>query len=262
MISDSWESAHSYDFFMGRWSRLVAHEFLSWLDAEPRLDWLDLGCGTGALTAAILDRANPSSIVACDPSAQLLGFARQQIRDRRVEFTVAAASEIAIGSSKPYVCVSGLALNFIEDPKASLEAIASQLPRNRVVAAYVWDYAEGMELLRVFWDEASALDPRAVALDEGRRFPLCAPDPLRSLFQGVGLKDVDLAPLQISASFEHFSDYWTPFLGATGPAPTYVQSLPLETRRQLANALRVRLSPHGDTGFVMAAKAWAVRGST
>ena len=247
---------------MGRWSRLAALEFLGWLKPEPMLHWLDLGCGTGVLTTAILERANPGSILACDPSESLLELARERIRDQRTVFKVASADDISIPSHGLNAFVSGLVLNFIADPKAAIEIIVRTMARDGVVAAYVWDYSEGMELLRVFWDAASDLDANAANLDEGKRFPTCAPDPLRTLFQSVGLREVEVASLQVTALFESFSDYWEPFLGATGPAPSYVNSLRPEEQRQLKENLRARLSPDGDDGFTLAAKAWAVRGTT
>lgn len=141
LASDNWASANSYDFFMGRWSRLAALEFLGWLDPAPKLHWLDLGCGTGALTAAILERTNPSSILACDPSDSLLELARDRMRDERISFQVATAADITIPSHGLNAFTSGLVLNFIDDPKAAIETIARQMARNGLVAAYVWDYS-------------------------------------------------------------------------------------------------------------------------
>jgi trans-aconitate methyltransferase len=261
-VTDSWESAKAYHSFMGRWSRLAAQEFVAWLDPATRLHWLDLGCGTGALTAALLDRAEPASILACDPAESLLGLARQRIRDRRVVFRVAGSAHMVLSGPKLNAFVSGLVLNFIDDPETSIRAIGREMSSDGVVAAYVWDYAEGMELLRVFWDAASDLDSNAIDLDEGKRFPICAPDPLRSLFQTAGLKNVEVAPLYVTTSFEGFSDYWDPLLGATGPAPSYVHSLRPDEQRELRERLRARLTSNGDGRFTLGAKAWAVRGIT
>jgi hypothetical protein len=177
-------------------------------------------------------------------------------------FRVADSAPIVLSGLKPNAFVSGLVLNFIDDPETSLSAIARQMSLDSVVAAYVWDYAEGMELLRVFWDAASDLDPRAKDLDEGKRFPICAPDPLLSLFRTAGFKNVEVAPLNVTTSFEGFSDYWDPLLGATGPAPSYVHSLRPHEQRELKERLRARLTSNGDGPFALGAKAWAVRGTT
>lgn len=260
--SDSWASGNSYDFFMGRWSRLVADKFVGWIDPQPKLHWLDLGCGTGALTAALLEHADPASILACDPSEPLLELARERIRDQRVAFQAAGAHDFKKPPHQLSAFVSGLVLNFIEDPRSAMESIARQLAPHGIVAGYVWDYSHRMEFLRVFWDVATALDPNAAHLDEGNRFPLCAPTPLRSLFEHIGLANVEVTPLDVSTDFKSFSDYWEPFLGGTGPAPNYVNSLGLEERERLEHALRAQLSPNGDRGFALVARAWAACGST
>jgi hypothetical protein len=118
------------------------------------------------------------------------------------------------------------------------------------VAAYVWDYAEGMEPLRHFWDAAVALDPAARDLDEGVRFPLCTPD---ALGQAVG---GEVTAITVPTVFADFDDYWTPFLGAVGPAPSYVASLDADHRDALRDALRARL---GAGPIALTARAWAVR---
>jgi hypothetical protein len=128
------------------------------------------------------------------------------------------------------------------------------------VACYVWDYGDGMEFLRRFWDEAIALDPQAAGLDEGRRFPLCQPDALAASFQATGLARVETGALEIETDFTDFDDYWTPFLGGTGPAPSYVASLDAARRELLEQRLRQRLRPGAGGRMRLRARAWAVRG--
>ena len=127
-------------------------------------------------------------------------------------------------------------------------------------AAYVWDYAEGMEFLRLFWDEAAALDPRAIALHEGRRFPLCEAPALASLFRAGALTGVETSALQIPTDFTTFDDYWLPFLRGTGPAASYVAALDPEQRDLLRGRLERRLRADGDGRISLRARAWAVRG--
>jgi hypothetical protein len=129
-----------------------------------------------------------------------------------------------------------------------------------MLAAYVWDYAEGMQFLRFFWDEAVALDPSAAPLDEGRRFPLCRPDALRLLFEQSGLDSVETRALEIVTVFPDFDAYWSPFLGGTGPAPSYVDSLEPDARRQLRLRLEQRLTPSADGSIQLTARALGVRG--
>ena len=128
-----------------------------------------------------------------------------------------------------------------------------------VVAAYVWDYAGGMELMRRFWDAAVDLDPAAAELDEGIRFPLCRPEPPRAAFGEAGLAEVDVRPIDIPTPFRNFDDYWTPFLGGPGPAPGYTKSLPEERRRALRERLRTTLPVTADGRIELTARAWAVK---
>ena len=129
-----------------------------------------------------------------------------------------------------------------------------------IVAAYVWDYAGKMQLMRHFWNAAAALDPAAYDLDEGRRFPICHPEPLRELFQGAGLHQVEVRPIDIATDFQDFDDYWSPFLGGQGPAPGYAQSLSDERRAALRERIRAGLPFALDGSIPLVARAWAVRG--
>ena len=128
---------------------------------------------------------------------------------------------------------------------------------NGVVAAAVWDYGDGMEMLRVFWDEAVALDPAAAGRDE-RHMPLSRRGELSALWRDVGLRDVEEAPLTIDMAFASFDDFWQPFLGGQGPAGAYASSLTEPAREELRARLRDRLGER--SGFTLAARAWAVRG--
>ena len=89
---DSWAAGATYEDFMGRWSRLLAPRFVSWLPARPNAHWLDVGCGTGALTGAVLAAVQPASVVACDPSEPFVEYARAQQPDRRASFVVAVSA--------------------------------------------------------------------------------------------------------------------------------------------------------------------------
>ncbi|HCT76115.1 MAG TPA: SAM-dependent methyltransferase, partial [Micromonosporaceae bacterium] len=156
--------------------------------------------------------------------------------------------------------VSGLALNFVPDPRRAAAEIARVAASGGVAAAYVWDYAEGMAMMRYFWEAATALDPAAAELDEGRRFPLCRPQPLSRLWADAGLDKVTTQALEVPTVFADFDDYWRPFLGGQGPAPGYAMSLTEEHRRALRDLLRARLPSNPDGSIPLIARAWAVRG--
>lgn len=261
MVHESWTVAASYDAYVGRWSRLVAPEFLRWLDAPPGGRWLDVGCGTGALTAALLGEVAPASVVGVDPSEEFLAAAAARVTDVRATFRTGDATSMpAFPEGRFDAVVSALALNFVPEPSRAMAELVRVTRPGGLVAAYVWDYAEGMELIRHFWSAAAHLDPVAADLDEAVRFPLCRPAPLRELWTGAGLVDVAVRPVDVPTPFADFDDYWAPFLGGQGPAPAYAMSLPEARRRSLGDLLRARLPTGPDGSIQLSARAWAVRG--
>jgi SAM-dependent methyltransferase len=259
---DSWASGKSYEQYVGRWSRLVAAEFIGWLGAPPQQHWLDVGCGTGALIRTILERTSPAAVHGIDPSKSHVAYARDSIRDDRVTFDVGTVESAQHRSSANDVVVSGLVLNFMPDPLRAVAHMKRVTRKGGVIAAYVWDYAGKMELMRYFWNAAAALDQSAIALDEGERFPLCRPEPLKELFTATGLEGVDVRPIDIPTRFNDFEDYWTPFLGGQGPAPGYTMSLSEERRKVLRDRIRSELPVAHDGSINLTARAWAVKGTT
>jgi SAM-dependent methyltransferase len=259
-MSDRWLAGDAYEAYMGRWSRMLAGSFVEWLRPPPGAHWLEIGCGTGALTAAIVRSCDPGSVVAIDPSGAFVEHARSRVTDPRVAFVAAGANDLPTRDRGFDLAVSALVLNFLPAPTGTLAALRQRLRPGGTVAACVWDYAGGMEFLRAFWDEAAAIDGRAAALDEGRRFPLCAPPALRALFEGTGLTRVDGGAIEIETRFADFDDYWQPFLRGTGPAPAFVASLDPPAREKLRDALRRRLQSETHKEIRLRARAWSMRG--
>jgi SAM-dependent methyltransferase len=257
--NDRWEAGDAYEAYMGRWSRLLADTFIDWLQPPTGGGWLEVGCGTGALTSTIAGRCEPASVIACDPSAPFVEHARAHLSDARISFIVGNAEGLPGHSQGVDLAVSGLVLNFVPDVERTMRSIRGQLRHGGTAAAYVWDYAQGMEFLRIFWEDAVGLDSRAAALDERRRFPLCEPTALAASFEQAGFTDVIDDALEIPTDFTSFDDYWTPFLNGTGPAPSYVASLDSHERERLRRRLEYRLST-GDGPIRLRARAWAVRG--
>ncbi len=171
-MTDAWVIGDSYEPYIGRWSRLVAPRFLERLAVPPGRRWLDVGCGTGALTTAVLDGCAPSEVLGVHPSNGYADWAAAHVKDRRARFEVTDATHLPVNVAD--VVVSGLVLNFVPDPTAALDAMRAAAPTG-VIAAYVWDYAGRMELIRHFWDAAVALNHAATDLDEGLRFQSVIP---------------------------------------------------------------------------------------
>lgn len=260
MVEEVWAIGDAYEAYVGRWSRRVAVAFLQWLDAPAGRRWLDVGCGTGALTETVLAVTEPTHVVGVDTSEAFLAHARARILDPRATFRAGDARSLSLPDRCVDVVVSGLALNFVPDPHRAAAEFARVARAGGIAAAYVWDYAEGMAMMRYFWDAATTLDPAAAERDEARRFPLCQPESLRRLWADAGLDLVRVHAIEVPTVFTDFDDYWTPFLGGQGPAPGYAMSLTEEHRSALRDLVRARLPSGPDGSVPLTARAWAVRG--
>jgi SAM-dependent methyltransferase len=259
-MNDSWMSANPYERFMGRWSTLIAREFLEWLGVPPDRRWLEVGCGTGSLTRQILELSRPKEIISIDPSPDFISFARKTITAPAVRFEVGNVFSLDIDSTSVDVVASGLMLNFVPQHGEAIREMLRVTKPGGTIGIFLWDYAGGMEMLRYFWDAAVELYPAAKQLDEGARFPLCQEGQLESLIRDSGVKQVEAIAIDVPTEFQSFDDYWTPFLGNVGPAPSYVMGLNKQDRSRLKNKLYESL-PINDNGTIsLVARAWAVKG--
>ena len=251
----------AYERFMGRWSREVAPLLVKFAGVRDGDAVLDVGSGTGALTAAVAATAPSSRIVGIDPAASYVAYARTRHTAGRIRFEVGDAQQLRLADGSFDRTLSLLVLNFIPDRSRALGEMIRVTRAGGVVASAVWDYGQGMEMLRVFWDEAVALRPDADARDE-RHMPLCRKGELAELWRTHGLRDVSEEALTIRMRFLSFDDYWAPFLEQQGPAGDYVAALEPREREQLRLRLRRRLLGEGpDRPIVLEARAWAVRGT-
>jgi SAM-dependent methyltransferase len=226
-----------------------------------RREWLDVGCGTGALAQTILEDAAPAAVLGIDRSEGFVANARRRVGDPRARFETGDAQALPVSSGAFDAVVSGLVLNFVPEPPRMLAEMARAARAGGTVALYVWDYAGGMELMRRFWDAARAIDPSAASLDEGVRFPICTPPALERLLGDVGLAEVAAFAIDVPTVFRDFDDYWSPFLGGQGPAPGYAMSLPEERRDALRERIRARMPIGADGSIRLTARAWAARGT-
>lgn len=257
---DAWRAGESYDAYMGRWSRKVAPRFLDWLAAPEDRDWLDIGCGTGALSAAILAQCKPTSLLAIDPSDGFVALVRASIADRRAEYRVGDAQAVEVETDSRDVVVSALVLNFVPDRRKALAEMKRIVRPGGTIGFYVWDYpGGGIEFVRAFWRAAVSLDPAAQDLTEDRRFPFCTPKGLAELAADAGLGLVSCAPIEVPTVFSDFDDYWRPFTLGAGPAPGYCAKLEPDAREKLRQKLQDSVPLRADGAIPFKARAWAVR---
>jgi ubiquinone/menaquinone biosynthesis C-methylase UbiE len=255
---DSWAGADRYERYVGRWSRAVAAELVDRLEVPPGLRWLDVGCGTGALTSAVLAAASPSHVFGIDATADFVRHAAGTTQDPRVLFGVADAQALPVRDGGVDTVVSGLVLNFVPDRARALAEMRRVVATGGLVAVYVWDYPGEMQLMKHFWETAAELDPAASAVDEARRFAFCNPESLAEMFATAGFDDVHVDAIVVPTVFEDFDDYWSPFLAGQAPAPSYVASLSVEQRAALEAALAARLPVSAGGSIRLTARAWAV----
>ncbi|GAA4590979.1 SAM-dependent methyltransferase [Actinoplanes octamycinicus] len=255
MAGISWQAGDAYEAYVGRWSRQVARLFVAWLGPSaasgPR--WLDVGCGTGALTGQL-----PSSglVVGVDSSAGFLAA----VPPSRVTRCAGDAAALPLASGRFDVVVSGLALNFVRPPEAAVAEFCRVAAPGATVAAYVWDYAGGMAMMQHFWAAAGELDPELGERDESLGYGFCRAEVLAGWWSAAGLREVATRRLEIPMVFRDFDDYWRPFLGAQGPAPSYLATRSPAQRDALRSSIRQRLPIQADGSIPLTAAAHAVRG--
>lgn len=258
---DAWSAGDAYEQYMGRWSRRIAVQFLDWLSPSDGLAWMDVGCGTGALSASIVERCNPGSLVGIEPSPAFLGLARNRIAGGRARFDRGDAQALPIDDRSQDVVVSGLVLNFVPDRNLALAEMKRVARPVGTVAFYVWDYpGGGLEFLHAFWTAASELDPKAADLSEDQRFPFCQVQPLCDMATAAGLAEVAFDAIEAPTIFQDFEDFWRPFTLGAGPAPGYCSSLSEPARQALRERLDASLPRAADGSITLKARAWAVRG--
>jgi SAM-dependent methyltransferase len=252
-----WNDAVGYESYVGHWSRAVAPRFLAWLALPTRLRWLDVACGTGALSSAILTHCGPEEVVGLDASADYLAAAQGSYRGPRVRFVVGDANVLSFPSTSFDVSVSGLALNFIAFDRALAEQ-RRVVRSGGTIAAYVWDYADGYEFARRFWDAALSIDPRAAAYDPGRKATICREQNLYEALVAAGCTGVETCVFDDSGEFPSREAYWHAFDARQGSTFDYLSLLTDEQRLRLQASLLSTMNPHGPVKLKI--RALAVKG--
>lgn len=255
MVRDAWAAGDRYEPYVGRWSRRVASRFLEFLAAPSGGEWLDVGCGTGALSETVLDEGGAGAVTGIDPSAGFVGFSRERLAGRAASFDVGDAQDLPYAPAFFDVVVSGLVLNFVSDAALALREQHRVLKPGGVAGAYVWDYPR-MEMMARFWDAAVSVDPADVP-DEAVRFSGWTDDGLAERFDRAGFADIGTSSIEIPTVFADFDDLWSPFLGGQGAAPSYLATLDDERRDAIRDLMRAGVPDDGP--IELTARAWAVK---
>jgi SAM-dependent methyltransferase len=255
MVRDAWAAGDRYEPYVGRWSRRVASRFLEFLVAPPGGEWLDVGCGTGALSEAVLVEGGADAVTGIDPSAGFIGFARERLDGRAGSFDVGDAQDLPYAPAYFDVVVSGLVLNFVPDAELALREQHRVVKPGGAVGAYVWDYPR-MEMMARFWEAALAVDAGDVP-DEAVRFSGWTDEGLAGRFHEAGFVDIGTTSIEVPTVFADFDDLWAPFLGGQGAAPSYLTTLDDARRDAIRELMRAGVPANGP--IELTARAWAVK---
>jgi len=252
-------SADAYDRHVGRYGSQLASALIEFARVEPGMRALDVGCGPGALTAALVERLGTANVCGADPSEPFTKACRARLPG--VEVVVATAESLPFAASAFDATLSQLVVNFMRDPEAGVREMEGVTRSGGVVASCVWDYAGEMTLLRAFWDAAREVDPeRAAAADEAVVMGWCGERELADLWRSAGLRHVRFGPLLVRAGYASFEDLWSPLPTGVAPSGAFCKSLDQDRRVALRDAYRRHLGV-GDAPFELTARAWAVAGT-
>lgn len=252
--------AAGYERYMGRWSRLLVPGYLDFAGVRDGQRILDVGTGTGAVALAIEARTGRAEIVGIDPSQAFLAAGRKQAASGRVRFEVGDAQAMPFPDASFDQTLSLLVLNFVKNPAKAIAEMRRVTRPGGTVSGCVWDYNEGMQMARFFWDEAVALDPSMASKDQ-RHMRFARQGELGEAWRTAGLTGVREHALVIDQRYSNFDDYWLPFLEGAGAAGAFVASLAPERRQEIESRLRKRmLGDRPDGPFTLKGRAWCVRG--
>lgn len=256
---EMFSKSEAYERFMGRWSKQLAPLFLDFVDLKNGDRVLDVGCGTGALSSAVMSVIDPDQVIGIDPSAEYIDYARSKSSDSRLKFETGDGQQLRFPDDYFDATISLLVINFIPDPDKAINEMIRITRPGGIIAAAVWDYNDGMEMLRTFWDEVIIMNPSDEGHDE-RHMPFSRAGELADIWKTHGLINVREEPLVIQMTFQSFEDFWSPFLEGQGPAGAYVASLSGETKNELKEHLKSHLKARNNGTIRLSGRAWAVRG--
>jgi SAM-dependent methyltransferase len=254
--------AAGYERYMGRWSRLLVPGYLDFAGVRDGQRILDVGTGTGAVALGIAARTSSAEIVGIDPSEAFLAAGRKQAAASRVRFELGDAQAMPFPDASFDQALSLLVLNFVKNPEKAIAEMQRVTRPGGTVSGCVWDYNEGMQMARFFWDEAVALDPSMAPKDQ-RNMKFARQGELGDAWRTAGLTAVKEHALVIDQRYANFADYWLPFLEGAGAAGAFVASLSPERRHEIESRLRKRmLGDRPDGPFTLKGRAWCVRGES
>lgn len=255
--------AACYEQQMGRWSRRLAPHFIDFSGVEAAERVLDVGCGTGSLSSALVESPRIATVHGIDFASAYIEHAIRSNKGSRVNFRVGDACALPFPNGWFDHSLSLLVLQFIPDPIRAVREMRRVTRSGGTVAATTWYTRGGMIIQRIFFDTASVIDP--VAADWRARTcarPVSLPGGLAQLWRDAGLDDVVQDSIAIQMEYSSFDDFWTSLAGTDGPYTAYLTTLAANARSKLRGLIQSAYldgDPDGPRSY--GATAWAVRGN-
>jgi SAM-dependent methyltransferase len=250
--------ADAYDRHVGRYGAGLGVGLVDAAGVRPGQRALDVGSGPGALTRVLVDRLGTETVAAVDPSEPFVAALEERVPG--IDARIGTAENLPFPDDAFDAVLAQLVVNFMSNPEQGAREMRRTVKPGGVVAACVWDYPDGMTLLRSFWDAASELDPAGVAdRDERTRMRFARRGELGELWRNTGLTDVEDGELIVAADYESFDDLWAPFAAGVAPSGAYAAALAAPAQERLRQEFRRRLgSPDGP--LRLSARAWYATG--
>ena len=250
------DDAAAYDLFMGRWSRGVGSVFLDWLAPPSGARWLEVGCGSGAFTAMVLDRCAPATMNAIDPSKSQIDYVCRGPLAQRADFRIADAQALPFPDATFDVVASALVINFIPDRPRGLTEMRRVARRSGVVAGYVWDFAAELGPSRPLRAgmRGVGLEPRGQSGTEDTSLAA-----LRSLFERAGFETIETRAIDVSLDFSNFDQYWRAQTPPLHPNVKAMAALTEKDRAKVIDLARAELMTRSDGSITTSSRASAIK---
>ena len=252
MVFDAADDA--YDRFMGRYSMRLAPEFAEFGGIHAGQRALDCGAGTGALTAELVRRLGPESVVVAEPSPRFVDALRRRFPELDVQ--LAPAEALPWPDGRLDAALAQLVISFVTDAPKAVSELRRVVRQDGVVAIAMWDLADGMEMLAAIARARRVVDESPVGDETLTNWK---PEELTALLEGVGLRDVTVATLEVESEYSGYDEFWSALLGGVGPAGAWLQTLDDDGREAM------RVETHREIGspdgpFTLHARSNAARG--
>jgi ubiquinone/menaquinone biosynthesis C-methylase UbiE len=246
----------AYERMMGRWSRLAGDQFLDWIEAPRGLRWIDVGCGNGAFTEALIARAAPAAVTGIDPSEGQIAYARTRPGAATAQFQVSDAQSLPFADNSFDAASMALVIVFVDDPSKAVAEMARVVRPGGLLATYMWSFPDGFPLR-----------PLGIALKSLGLNPLTPPNAdaarmenLSNFWKQVGLQSIETRVIRIQLAYADFDDFWQSVSAPVGTSGQAIAALSPDAREQLKARLREQLPVAADGRITYEAIANAVKG--